>query len=1184
MKIKDMFVQPIDRNIQGVIKAGERDPDIVRHELEEYVITGELRRYISTFFQVFNLSIDEPWDKMGVWISGFFGTGKSHLLKILSYLLEDMDVFGRPPVEYLEEKLDDSFMVAEIRRAAAVPKDVILFNLDAKADSSSSIAKDTVVGVFTRAFFEQLGFCSSPMWLGYMEWTLLRMGRYEEFCDAFQEVAGAPWVERRELGGIFEEGNIVDALVKIGLVEESQKWDFITNLRSSYEMSPETFASMVQEYLDMRGPDHKIIFLADEMGQFIASDSKDMLNLQSVTECLGAECHGRAWIVATSQQAIDEVTDTVVGEDFSKILGRFDTRLSLSSANVDEVIKHRLLRKTVPAQQTLEMFYLQKEAVCRNLFTFSGNTPGQRLYQSANDFSDTYPFVPYQFDLLQSVFEQVRRQGAAGKHLAKGARSMLATIQDAALTIAEAEEGVLIPFSVFYNSMEEFLEPSVREVIEGAKRKPELEPFDSEVLKVLFTLKWTTDVMPATLDNLTVLMASSIDEEKKALRQRIASSLDRLVRQSLVQKDADVFIFLTDDEQDIDREIKRTNYDSSQVARLFHDTIFGLIFEAKKVRYQGVYNFDFFQQVDDMTFGSAKAEIGISIMTPFAFAYTNVGFQDVTRQSALNPDRVYMVFPDDRDLVEQAEMFLRLDVFLKQKPRVHAPINILRILESRERQREKYREEFIGSVKRCIASAEFYVNGSSIAISGRNVKRPQDIITEALEKVVPSVYTRINDMEHHYDDPRDLKRLVGAYELEGAKLNGRARDEVLQYLSDAATMYMRVTMKTLVDKYTAKPFGWLLYDLAAVVIALHRENEIEIIQGATKVERGDERIVDMLTKYSLIDKVIVQHRSPDDEELMRLIRGIAQQVFNKAHLEGDNQDELVAAFKQVLQSELQEIEPLTSYYQVGGHYPGQAAIRSWADILKQMSSTTSDYARLKQFLETKRSEIEETSQSVAPVKSFLENQRVHFDAGMYTLSILREVPTEYLSDDARNAMDELQAIVGSETPYGLIHRIPGLKQTLDGDYARICEGARHDTIQVIDDHMHQVGQALNAAMPSQVQPPDMLDSFQKLRKRAAESMRLNDIKALQVTSGEMLQSAFRKIESMTKETTELEPERHEPAAPIPPVRRRVKLVEVIERVSTNETLETVGQVDEFVKNLSSQLKMQIMRGNTVTLK
>ncbi|NLJ85301.1 MAG: BREX system P-loop protein BrxC [Firmicutes bacterium] len=1183
MKIKDMFVQPIDRNIQGVIKAGERDPDIVRHELEEYVVTGEIRRYISTFFQVFNRSIDEPWDKMGVWISGFFGTGKSHLLKILSYLLEDMDVFGRRPVEYLEEKLDDSFMVAEIRRAAAVPKDVVLFNLDAKADSSSSIAKDTVVGVFTRAFFEQLGFCSSPMWLGYMEWTLLRMGRYEEFCDAFQEVAGAPWVERRELGGIFEESNIVDALVKIGLVEESRKWDFITNLRSSYEMSPETFASMVQEYLDMRGPDHKIIFLADEMGQFIASDTKDMLNLQSVAECLGAECHGRAWIVATSQQAIDEVTKRIVSEDFSKILGRFDTRLSLSSANVDEVIKHRLLRKTVPAQHTLEMFYLQKEAVCRNLFTFSANTPGQRLYDSAKEFSDTYPFVPYQFDLLQSVFEQVRRQGAAGKHLAKGARSMLATIQDAALTIAGDEEGVLIPFSTFYNSMEEFLEPSVREVIEGAKRKPELQSFDSEVLKVLFTLKWTTDVMPATLDNLTVLMASSIDEDKKALRQRIASSLDRLVRQSLVQKDADVFIFLTDDEQDIDREIKRTNYDSSQVARLFHDTIFGLIFETKKVRYQGVYNFDFFQEVDGMVFGSAKAEIGISIMTPFTFVYSNVGYQDVIRKSALHPDRVYMVLSNDRDLVEQAEMYLRLDVFLKQKPRVHVPTNILRILETRETQREKYREEFIGSAKRCIASAEFYVNGSPIDISSRNVKRPQDIIAEAMEKVVPAVYTRIGDMEQHFDDPRELKRLVHAHELGGAELNRRARDEVLQYLSDAQMMHMRVTMKTLVDKYTAKPFGWLLYDLAAVVISLHRENEIELIQGAAKVERGDERIVDMLTKYSQIDKVIVRHRSPDDEELMRLIREIAQQVFNKAHLEGGNQDELIATFKGLLQSELQELEPLASYYRLGRHYPGQASMRSWADILRQILDATTDYARLKQLLKTKGSEIEEGSQSVAPVKSFLENQRVHFDSGVDTLSILREVPREYLSDEARRAMDELQTIVGSEAPYGFIHRIPGLKQTLDGDYARICEAARRDTTKVIDDHLHQVEQALNAAMPDQAQSLDMLNGFQKLKNRASESKRLNDIKALQVTSGEMLQSAFRNIESMTK-TTKHESDGQGTAAPTPPVRRHVKLVEVIERVSINETLETVEQVDEFMKSLSSQLKVQIMRGNTVILK
>lgn len=1181
MKIKDMFVQPIDRSIQGVIKAGERDPEVVRHELEEYVVTSEIRRYISTFFQVFNRSIDGPWDKMGVWISGFFGTGKSHLLKILSYLLENMDVYGRRPVDYLEEKLEDSFMVAEIRRAAAIPKDVILFNLDAKADSSSSAARDTVVSVFTRAFYEQLGFCSSPMWLGYMEWTLLRMDKYEEFCEAFETVAGSPWVERRELGGIFEEENIVNALVQIGLVEESRKWEFLPNLRDSYEMSPETFARMVQEYLDMRGPTHKMVFLVDEMGQFIASNTTDMLNLQSVTECLGTECRGRAWIVATSQQAIEEVADEIVHEDFSKILGRFDTRLSLSSANVDEVIKRRLLSKTNTAAETLRMLYLQKEAICRNLFTFSANTPGQRLYDSDKEFVDTYPFVPYQFDLLQNVFEQVRRQGAAGKHLAKGARSMLATIQDATLTVGNAEEGVLIPFSTFYDSMEEFLEPSVREVVAGAKRNPDLKPNDSEVLKVLFTLKWTADTMPATLDNLTVLMASSIDEDKKALRQRINESLDRLVRQSLVQKDADVFIFLTDDEQDIDREIKRTTYDPSQAARLFHDAIFGSIYETKKVRYDKVYNFDFFQQIDEVDFGSTKADIGINIGTPFQFDYSHESIRNFIFNSGLEPDRVYMLFPNDPELEEQADMYLKLDVFLKQKPRINVPSNILRILESRESQREKYREAFLRSVKRCINSAEFYVNGSRVNISGRNNKQPQEIIAEALKSVVPAVYTRINDINKHYDDPRELKSLVDnpPGEIEGMDSNRSARDEVLQHLTDAVRLHTRETMKTLVDKYTKKPFGWLLYDLAAVIIYLHWENRIELIYGAARIERGDPRIVDMLTKHSEIDKVIVRHRSPDDEELMRLIRETAQQVFNKAHLKGENQDELAATFREILQSELQELESLTSHYRSSPHYPGEQAIKSWENIINRMLRIIDDPAGLKDFLASNLSLIQQSHQEAAPVRYFFSTpQYNHFRTGIDALNVLREVPLDSLMDEAKTAMDELQLIVDSEAPYDMIHRIPSLRETLLGDYKRICDVERRKAIEVIENHILKVKQALDAAIPNHT--ADIVDGFDNLKRRAISLTRLNDIKALRVTSQEMLQSAFAQIEAMTKA---FPPETDDATIP-PRPQRRVKLSAVMEKIAPKDALENTEQVNEFIENLSSQLQIQVVQGNIITLK
>ncbi len=127
------------------------------------------------------------------------------------------------------------------------------------------------------------------------------------------------------------------------------------------------------------------------MGQYIANDERMILNLQTLAEDLGTHCHGRAWIAVTSQQAIDEVATEIKSKDFSKILGRFDTRLSLSSANVDEVIKKRLLEKTPVARDTLTLFYHDKEAVCRNLFAFSDGTPGQRLYASLMNSQRTTP-------------------------------------------------------------------------------------------------------------------------------------------------------------------------------------------------------------------------------------------------------------------------------------------------------------------------------------------------------------------------------------------------------------------------------------------------------------------------------------------------------------------------------------------------------------------------------------------------------------------------------------------------------------------------------------------------------------------------------------------------------------------------------------------------------------------------
>ena len=115
--------------------------------------------------------------------------------------------------------------------------------------------------------------------------------------------------------------------------------------------------------MDARGPTHRIVFLVDEVGQFIGTDTHLMLNLQTITEELGTSCMGRAWVVVTSQEDIDAVLGEMQGtraNDFSKIQGRFRTRLSLSSANVDEVIQKRLLFKRGEVRADLKTEYARQ--------------------------------------------------------------------------------------------------------------------------------------------------------------------------------------------------------------------------------------------------------------------------------------------------------------------------------------------------------------------------------------------------------------------------------------------------------------------------------------------------------------------------------------------------------------------------------------------------------------------------------------------------------------------------------------------------------------------------------------------------------------------------------------------------------------------------------------------------------
>ena len=424
-------------------------------------------------------------------------------------------------------------VLADMKLAAETPTDVVLFNIDSKSDTGSKQNKDAIVNVFLRVFNEMQGFCGSLPHLADLEQQLTEAGRMDEFKEAFEDEYGKPWEENRHKFDFIQD-TVVDVLVDMDFMSESAARNWCEKASEPYQISIEDFAKRVKAYINAKGKNHHVVFLVDEIGQYIGEDSKLMLNLQTVTEELGKECQGKAWVIVTSQQDIDSVTK-VKGNDFSKIQGRFDTRLSLSSANVDAVIKKRILDKTDTAAQTLRLLYDQKATIIKNLIVFNDGVE-KKLYANASDFSEVYPFVPYQFNLLASVLTSIRTHGASGKHLSEGERSMLALFKESAAKLKDEEMGVIIPFHLFYDALENFLDHSHRGVIIRAYDNTKINPehkesdvFAINVLKTLFMIKYVLEI-EANIDNITSLMPKK-KPETTAVNQETVDSLKQEIEQ-----------------------------------------------------------------------------------------------------------------------------------------------------------------------------------------------------------------------------------------------------------------------------------------------------------------------------------------------------------------------------------------------------------------------------------------------------------------------------------------------------------------------------------------------------------------------------------------------------------------------------------------------------------------------------
>lgn len=657
--LKDIFEKPVDRAIDGVIKAD--DEASLRVELDEYVITGEIGQRLEQFLEAYN-----NYDTSnGVWISGFFGSGKSHLLKMLALLLENREVDGKTAHEIFAEKLKGEPMLAgALNKAVSIPSKSILFNIDQKADVISKTDVDALLSVFQKVFDEACGFYGKQPHIAQFERDLQGRGQFEAFKEAFRSAAGKDWERGREQA-LLEAKNIATAFAEATGGDPSDAKDILSQYRKDTRVSIEDFAGTVKAWIDDQPKGFRLNFFVDEVGQYIADNVKLMTNLQTIAESLNTKCKGQAWIIVTAQQDMASVIGDMTQQqenDFSKIQARFSNRMPLNSADVAEVIQRRLLAKTSEGQVTLGNLHDREENNLKTLFDFADGSMKLKNYRDRDHFISSYPFPPYQYDLFQMAITSLSEHNAfEGKHSSVGERSMLGVFQEVSKKLKDKEVGGLATFDLMFEGIRTALKSSVQQSIQIAEKNLD-DPFAVRVLKSLFLVKYVKGFKPS-VRNIGILLLSEFEADQTSQRRKIEEALSRLERETYIQRNGEVYEFLTNEEKDVEAEIKALDIDPSELSKELETLAFDTILRHRKIKHLATNSeYAFTRKLDDHAVGR-EYELAINLVSPLS---DEVESPDGIRMKTMSREELAVAMKPDANFVRDLILFKQTDKFIRQ--------------------------------------------------------------------------------------------------------------------------------------------------------------------------------------------------------------------------------------------------------------------------------------------------------------------------------------------------------------------------------------------------------------------------------------------------------------------------------------------------------------------------------------
>ena len=864
-------------------------------------------------------------------------------------------------------------------------------------------------------------------------------GDFGPFKKTYSKLNGATWEKDREAIATARKAAFARAYAAHFGVAETEASNLMRQVREDYRVSIESFAQMVKDYIARQPAGFRLNFFVDEVGQFIGQDSKLMLNLQTVAETLATVCNGRAWVFVTSQADLEGVLGTFKGmeaQDISKIQGRFKTRLTLASADVREVIQKRLLAKTEEEPEILTDIYDREKDNLQTLFRFGDNSINLSGWRGSDEFCNFYPFHTYQFDLFQLAIQQLSKHGVfTGKYLSVGERSMLAVFQEVAKAVRNQSVGHLATFDLMYDGIAASIRGDMQTTIKMAERQLG-EGLPIRILKSLFLLKWVRE-FKATPRNVAILLINRPDLDIRAHEKAVFEALAHLESQSYLQRNGDLYEFLTDTEKDIEVEIKNTEIDDSMVADLLAKVLFADVLRDPKIRYEGNgQDYTYARKLDDALIGR-EADIALNIITTEHPNHTNA-----TTLAAQNTGKAELltVLPADTTLTDQARLFLKTQKYVQQNSGVGDPSRKA-ILDQRSQQNSLRRTAMQELASQFLGKAPLYLNGSRLDTVGEGDARNR--FAKACQELISFSFPNLRMLKGGYDETTLANALLAQDDLltSGTQTVSEAEQEILTYVMRNQNNGERTSIEEILRNFGKRPYGWYPMAALTLVARLFRMGKVELRTAELLDARG---ALDHLKNSRQHGSVKVRLQEQFDATKVNALKKFHHDFFDRPNA-GTEARSVGQITSEALASEARDLNVLLD--QVTRY----AFLEPLRPIVGQITALAEkDYTYLLNHLNEFSDDLLTAKEDVlSPIKAFMHGpQRAAFDDA---IAFLREEEANFAEVPAAE-VQPLRDLAASAHPYrgNVVPQAKAAVAKLRGLLASLLKSERDQALAILD--------------------------------------------------------------------------------------------------------------------------------------